>query len=192
MKFYEIYLSLRYIILNAYEIVNLLKEYRVDKINLLLKLKNQRLELERFIDLLVEIGNYLAIFDKETYKEIINIVGIKRGILDSIEDSIDVINPKENDILVANWLNKTFDIRALRLMRIDLSFLHREGYIALKKYDLSKKDDIDELCDNALKHILLMEKTLDKFADFIKSNCELKDLFPGNVASGRKRRYQLL
>jgi hypothetical protein len=176
LKLYELYISLREIIVNAKGIEHELDRTVNDLSNarrIKYQIEAQQHRLVIFCDVLWELIHYIEIFDRDVHRELGKIVGMKFTVLRSYERAFCRLQGEKLTLRERKESESLENIVRCSGKQPDDLYL--------KDYDLTNLKDVTLLRDQARQNITTMEETLQKLGDFIKSNCELKDLFPSQL-----------
>lgn len=186
LKLFDLYLSLREIIVTAKIIEKKLEETVQNPnhpISLEYRIKRQMESIERFCNVLWELIFYIEIFERDVYEELAEIAGWKFMTLRSYYKAICKMHGGE---LILRELTAPDSLKQLMFYAgIDVDDGESASLVRSRRYDLTNVGHLILLRDQAQANIASLELTLHKLGDFIKSNCELKDLFPATIIPRR-------
>jgi len=174
------------------------------------EIDRQRESITRFSNILWGLNFQIEIFERSVHGELAEIAGSKFEALKLYfhvfckmkDDNLILRNWGTSGLIgmmrVSRFLRKPLYLFVLgrklrkwdtpgsfvRLMRYqgeDVDELESRGIVKSEHYDLTNVLDLTKLRDQARSSIASMEEALHRLGDFIKANCDLKDLFPGRI-----------
>jgi len=179
LKLYHLYLTLREMIVNAKMIerdLNKTIENPHRPLGLKFWIEDQIEAINKFCDLLWELMFYIEIFERDIELELARIAGIKFMILRRYYATFCRLD--SDNLLLKSWdVSNSFE----QLMHYSGGNARELESESWAEYDLSNTEHLIRLRDQAQENIASMEMILQKLGDFIKTNCELKDLFAAKV-----------
>ena len=132
--------------------------------------------MEKFVGILWALSYSIDIFDRDLAHNLQEMIGTKYL---TLWRYYDLFYEVEEDRIARLNRVQIMEKASRNLFRFDEIKLDLPP--TSDTYDLSNDDDLRRLRDESLKDIRFMEQIVNHLADFINSNCELRDFFPASV-----------